>query len=128
MHLQTLLLALLPTLSTALPSPQGGPGDPDFYNTVAEIYSGPDCNPDSFVWADPIFGRGGMCQKLDRNDNTPDIVSYKVTSQYPGCSANLYTDDGCTSKAYAAPVGVCVQADDLAPFVMAFVECPFSDA
>lgn len=59
---------------------------PGFYNTVAEIYSGPDCSTDSFVWADPIFGRGGSCQLLDRNDNTPDIVSYKVVSQHPDCT------------------------------------------
>ncbi|KAF2449430.1 hypothetical protein P171DRAFT_427627 [Karstenula rhodostoma CBS 690.94] len=103
-----------------------GPNDPDFYNTVAEIYSGPACDAASFVWADPIFGRGGTCQLLDRNDNTPDIISYKVTAQYPGCSATLYTDDGCLSTAYPAPVGVCVEAADEKPFVKAFVECPFS--
>ncbi|KAF2794323.1 hypothetical protein K505DRAFT_206577, partial [Melanomma pulvis-pyrius CBS 109.77] len=56
-----------------------------FYNTVAEIYAGPDCTEDSLVWADPIFGRGGQCQLLDRNDNTPDILSYKVVSQHPEC-------------------------------------------
>jgi hypothetical protein len=81
MQLKTILLTILPTFAIAQ-----GPDDPGFYNTVVEIYSGPNCNADSFVWADPIFGRGGTCQKLDRNDNTPDIISYKVTSQYPGCS------------------------------------------
>lgn len=84
MQLKTLLISILPTLALAQ-----GPGDPGFYNTVAEIYAGPDCSEDTFVWADPIFGRGGMCQLLDRNNNTPDIVSYKVISQYPGCSGKL---------------------------------------
>lgn len=84
MHFRHIILTVLPVLSTAQ-----GPGDPGFYNTVAEIYSGRDCNADSFVWADPIFGRGGMCQPLDRNNNTPDIISYKVTDQYPGCSGKL---------------------------------------
>lgn len=78
------------TLSAFLPLVLGqGPGDPGFYNTVAEIYSGPNCDSSSFVWADPIFGSGGMCQLLDRNDNTPDIISYKVTAQYPGCSGEF---------------------------------------
>ena len=81
MQLKHLLLFLLPALATAQ-----GPNDPGFYNTVAQIYSGPDCSDDSFVWVDPIFGRGGTCQLLDRNDNTPDILSYRVVSQYPGCS------------------------------------------
>lgn len=76
------------TLATFLPliAAQGSPGSPDFYNTVAEIYSGPNCEASSLVWADPIFGDGGICQLLDRNDNTPDIISYKVLRQYPGCS------------------------------------------
>jgi hypothetical protein len=80
------LLALSALLSHAFAQ---SPGDPDFYNTVAEIYSGPACDASSLVWADPIFGRGGTCQLLDRNDNTPDIISYKVVSQYPGCSGKF---------------------------------------
>lgn len=64
---------------------EGSPGDPDFYNTVAEIFSGPDCGEESFVWADPIFGSGGSCQPLDRQGNTPDILSYKPTDIYPDC-------------------------------------------
>lgn len=82
MQLLTLLFAVIPALAAA----QAGPGDPGFYNTVAEIYSGPGCTEDTFVWLDPIFGRGGSCQLLDRNDNTPDIFSYRVTAQYPGCT------------------------------------------
>lgn len=74
MRLQTLFFTIFPCLSLAQ-----GPDDPGFYNTVAEIYSGPDCAQERFAWADPIFGRGGICQLLDRNNNTPDILSYKVT-------------------------------------------------
>lgn len=83
MHLPSFLLtSLLPLLALA----QGGdPNAPGYYNTVAEIYAGPDCTEDSFVWADPIFGRGGQCQLLDRNNNTPDILSYKIVSQHPEC-------------------------------------------
>jgi len=88
MYTSAFLLSLLSTMAFANPLPQG-PNDPGFYNTVAEIYSGPNCGADSFVWADPIFGRGGMCQPLDRNNNTPDIVSYKVVDQYPGCSGKF---------------------------------------
>lgn len=81
MQFQALLASIIiPALVAA------GPDDPGFYNTVAEIYSGPNCDPSSFVWADPIFGRGGSCQLLDRNNNTPDIQSYKIIDQYPGCS------------------------------------------
>ncbi|KAF3062406.1 hypothetical protein GL218_02918 [Daldinia childiae] len=71
---------------------EGSPGDPDFYNTVAEIFSGPDCGEESFVWADPIFGSGGSCQPLDRHGNTPDILSYKATDIYPECIAETYAD------------------------------------
>ncbi|OTB00921.1 hypothetical protein M426DRAFT_26145 [Hypoxylon sp. CI-4A] len=78
--LLTRILSATGTLST-----EQAPGDPDFYNTVAEIYSGPACGNETFVWADPIFGLGGRCQPLDRNDNTPDILSYKPTSIYPEC-------------------------------------------
>jgi hypothetical protein len=85
MQLTTLLLPILPLLVAA------GPDDPDFYNTVAEIFSGPDCDPLKKVWDDPIFGRGGSCQLLDRNDNTPDIYSYRVTWNYEGCAGkSLY--------------------------------------
>ena len=133
------------TFATLLPliAAQGSPGSPDFYNTVAEIYSGPNCEASSLVWADPIFGNGGTCQLLDRNNNTPDIISYKVLRQYPGCTgkkldfmlmkgitnrltATLYTDNDCLSTAYPAPVGACVTSTDGKPFVKAFVQCPFS--
>ncbi|KAI1662375.1 hypothetical protein F4813DRAFT_106636 [Daldinia decipiens] len=103
---------------------EGSPGDPDFYNTVAEIFSGPDCGEESFVWADPIFGSGGSCQPLDRHGNTPDILSYKPTDIYPDCIVTLYTDTECNSTPYSAEVNQCVQAG--IPFVSAFVQCPFS--
>ena len=90
MYFKSVLLSLLPCFASVIAQ---SPGDPDFYNTVAEIYSGPGCAEEYFVWADPIFGRGGMCQKLDRNDNTPDILSYKITSQYPGCSGKCCFDE-----------------------------------
>lgn len=77
--------ALAFALSVATVVTASSPGDPDFYNTVADIYSGPDCGQESFVWADPIFGRGGSCQPLDRHDNTPDILSYRPTTIYPDC-------------------------------------------
>jgi len=132
----------LASLSAALPQ---SPGDPDFYNTVADIYSGPSCSADSFVWADPIFGTGGTCQLLDRNNNTPDIYSYKVTAQYPGCTgktgfqyhiidlkalmrnctATLYSDDTCSGAGVVAAVGQCVEPTDGKPFVRAFVDCGF---
>ncbi|KAI1777342.1 hypothetical protein F4818DRAFT_345510 [Hypoxylon cercidicola] len=120
---------MLPTLiftslSAAVVVIAESPGDPDFYNTVAEIYSGPDCVEDSFVWADPIFGRGGSCQPLDRHDNTPDILSYKATSIYTDCVVSLYTDSECYSTPYTVDVDECVQAG--IPFVSAFVQCPFS--
>ncbi|KAI1208526.1 uncharacterized protein F4807DRAFT_429961 [Annulohypoxylon truncatum] len=111
-------------LSTAAAVITAGPGDPDFYNTVAEIFSGPDCSNETFVWADPIFGRGGRCQPLDRQDNTPDILSYKPTTIYPDCIVNLYTDSDCDSDPYSAEVDQCVQAG--IPFISAFVKCPFS--
>ena len=82
MRFSTLPLVYLIPLVLA----QGSPGDPDFYNTVAQIYSGPNCDASTLVWADPIFGRGDTCQLLDRNDNTPDIMSYMVVQQYPGCT------------------------------------------
>ena len=90
MYFKSVLLSLLPCFASVIAQ---SPGDPDFYNTVAEISSGPGCAEEYFVWADPIFGRGGMCQKLDRNDNTPDILSYKITSQYPGCSGKCCFDE-----------------------------------
>ncbi|KAI1478153.1 hypothetical protein F4774DRAFT_177587 [Daldinia eschscholtzii] len=117
--IQWLALALCVTAST-----DGSPGDPDFYNTVADIYSGPDCGEESFVWADPIFGRGGNCQPLDRHGNTPDILSYRPTDIYPDCIVTLYTDTECKSTPYPAEVNQCVQAG--IPFVSAFVQCPFS--
>ncbi|CAJ2505822.1 Uu.00g132160.m01.CDS01 [Anthostomella pinea] len=125
-----MLTIVLPVLASALRVAAGlvvqrDPGDPDFYNTVAEIYSGPDCAVDSFVWADPIFGRGGVCQPLDRNNNTPDILSYRPTAIYPDCTVTLYTDSECQSTPYTAVVGECVQAG--VPLVSAFVQCPFSD-
>ncbi|KAI0377779.1 hypothetical protein F5Y04DRAFT_172884 [Hypomontagnella monticulosa] len=112
-------------LSVAAVATAASPGDPDFYNTVADIYSGPDCGQESFVWADPIFGRGGSCQPLDRHDNTPDILSYRPTTIYPDCVVTLYTDSECNSTAYPAELNDCVQAG--IPFVSAFVKCPFSD-
>lgn len=72
-------------LSAAVAVTASSPDDPDFYNTVADIYSGPDCTNETFVWADPIFGRGGSCQPLDRHGNTPDIFSYKPVSIYTDC-------------------------------------------
>ncbi|KAI0120429.1 hypothetical protein F4776DRAFT_665562 [Hypoxylon sp. NC0597] len=117
------LLALAFSAATFVTA--SSPGDPDFYNTVADIFSGPDCGNDTFVWADPIFGRGGNCQPLDRHDNTPDILSYRPTTIYPDCIVNLYTDSECQSSAYLAEVDQCVQAG--IPFISAFVQCPFSD-
>ncbi|KAI1141851.1 hypothetical protein F5Y05DRAFT_275182 [Hypoxylon sp. FL0543] len=119
--IQLLVLAL----STAVGVSASSPGDPDFYNTVADIFSGPDCGNETFVWADPIFGRGGACQPLDRHDNTPDILSYRPTSIYPECVVNLYTDSECQSIAYLAEVDQCVQAG--IPLISALVQCPFSD-
>jgi hypothetical protein len=77
---------------------------------------------------------------LDRNNNTPDIISYKVVSQYPSSSGNsggdkrervrdanvielatLCTDDECLSTARSAPEGQCVEAADVTPFVKAFL-------
>ncbi|KAF2179714.1 hypothetical protein K469DRAFT_716064 [Zopfia rhizophila CBS 207.26] len=81
MYAKLLVLLAVAGLATAQ-----GPNDPGFYNTVAEIHSGPDCLESNLVWLDPIFGRGNMCQPLDRNNNTPDIISYKVTYNYEGCS------------------------------------------
>ena len=75
---------ILPLFGLVLPA-TAGPSDPDFYNTVANIYSGDGCAESSLVWADPIFGRGGHCQPLDRNNNTPDILSYMVTYNFPEC-------------------------------------------
>ncbi|KAI1406166.1 hypothetical protein F4819DRAFT_287965 [Hypoxylon fuscum] len=111
-------------LSAAVAVTASSPDDPDFYNTVADIYSGPDCTNETFVWADPIFGRGGSCQPLDRHGNTPDIFSYKPVSIYTDCVVTLYTDSECNSTPYAADVDQCVQAG--VPFVSAFVQCPFS--
>ncbi|KAF2278713.1 uncharacterized protein EI97DRAFT_465128 [Westerdykella ornata] len=122
MQLKFLFLSALPTLALA----QGSPGSPDFYNTVADIFSGRNCDAATFVWADPIFGTGGTCQLLDRNNNTPDIYSYRITSQYPGCSVNLYVTDDCSGTAFPASVGECVSAPQGTPFVRAFVQCPFS--
>ncbi|KAF1999942.1 hypothetical protein P154DRAFT_576577 [Amniculicola lignicola CBS 123094] len=126
MHFSKIALAVLPAFALAAPSikRQGAPGDPGFYNTVAEIYSGQGCTADTFVWGDPIFGLGGQCQLLDRNDNTPDIYSYKVVQQYPDCVATLYTDTGCQSVGVVAPLNECISSAE--PFVMAFVQCPFS--
>ncbi|KAI1763927.1 hypothetical protein GGR53DRAFT_343875 [Hypoxylon sp. FL1150] len=112
------------TLSAVAVVLASSPGDPDFYNTVADIYSGPDCAEDYFVWADPIFGSGGTCQPLDRNGNTPDILSYKATSIYTDCVVTLYTDSECNSIPYTVDVDECVQAG--VPFVSAFALCPFS--
>ncbi|KAF1950958.1 hypothetical protein CC80DRAFT_482004 [Byssothecium circinans] len=123
MKLSTATITLLPTLALAQ---WGTPGSPGFYHTVAEIYSAANCTAESLVWLDPIFGNGGTCQLLDRNDNTPDILSYRVTAEYPGCSATLYADNECLGTAYPAPVGECVQADGGVPLVKAFVACPFS--
>lgn len=81
MKLSAIVLAVLPAAALAQ-----APGDPDFYSTVAELYNGPDCAADKLIFADPIFGTGGICQPLDRNNNVPEIISYKVTTQYPGCS------------------------------------------
>ncbi|KAK8011410.1 hypothetical protein PG990_010375 [Apiospora arundinis] len=116
----------LPALGLVL-SAAAGPFDPDFYNTVAEIYSGDGCTESSLVWADPIFGRGGHCQPLDRNNNTPDILSYKVTYNFPECHATLYTDDKCLTEAFPAIINTCLRAPGSTPFVAAVVECPFSD-
>ncbi|KAK8106343.1 hypothetical protein PG999_009702 [Apiospora kogelbergensis] len=117
---------ILPLFGLVLPA-TAGPSDPDFYNTVANIYSGDGCAESSLVWADPIFGRGGHCQPLDRNNNTPDILSYMVTYNFPECHATLYADDNCLTEAFPAIIGACLQAPHGKPFVAAVVECPFSD-
>ncbi|KAL7622491.1 hypothetical protein AAE478_007998 [Parahypoxylon ruwenzoriense] len=116
---------VLALISSTLAASMLSPADPDFYNTVADIYAAPDCGADSFVWADPIFGRGGACQPLDRHGNTPDILSYKPTTIYPECVVTLYTDPECNSEPYLVEVDRCAQAG--VPFVSAFVLCPFSD-
>ncbi|KAF2825357.1 hypothetical protein CC86DRAFT_295294 [Ophiobolus disseminans] len=87
-QITTLTLSLLAALTTAAPSSlesrQGG-----YYNSVGYKYSGPGCNSQTLIFADPIFGSGGYCQALDRSGNGTPIVSYLTSSIADGCSGEL---------------------------------------
>ncbi|KAF2876649.1 hypothetical protein BDV95DRAFT_602619 [Massariosphaeria phaeospora] len=111
----TALLTAFAALASAAPQSGGG------YVAVGYKYSGGGCTESSLIFGDPIFGNGNVCQPLDRFGDNGPIVSYKTLSASGGCTVKLYTDAGCTSTAFSAPVGGCVQANS--PFVSAFVTC-----
>ena len=77
-----MILATLLSLTNAAPSSlsprQGGS-----YYAVGDLYSGGGCT--NLIYADPIFA-ANTCVPLDRNNNVPDIISYKTDSASAGCT------------------------------------------
>ncbi|KAF2474850.1 uncharacterized protein BDR25DRAFT_340543 [Lindgomyces ingoldianus] len=101
------VVSFLTALSSAAPAVleprQGGE-----YYAVGNQYSSGGCLASSLIFADPIYVKNG-CVALNRFGTSPSIVSYTLIGENAGCSVKLYTDDTCTSPAFSAPVGGCVQ-------------------
>jgi hypothetical protein len=72
------LLSLASAAPSSLTPRQGGA-----YYSVGELYSGGGCT--NLIFADPIF-TSNACTPLDRNNNVPDITSYKTSRVSAGCS------------------------------------------
>ncbi|KAH7108847.1 hypothetical protein B0J11DRAFT_395012, partial [Dendryphion nanum] len=80
MRSATLFVPLLAALAAAIPQ-QGR-----YYTTVGNKYTGGGCTDQALLYADPIFGNGNVCQRLNRFDDTPAVVSYKLLSAAAGCT------------------------------------------
>jgi hypothetical protein len=77
----TAVFGTLLSLASAAPSSLN-PRQGSFY-AVGQLYSGGGCT--NLIFADPIF-TSNACTPLDRNNNVPDITSYRTSSVAAGCS------------------------------------------
>jgi hypothetical protein len=79
-----LLVALAAAAPAELESRQSGGG----YVAVGNKYSAGGCNPNSLIFADPIFGDGNACQALDRSGTGAPILSYQTLSTNANFNCN----------------------------------------
>jgi hypothetical protein len=77
------LAALAAAAPTELESRQGGG-----FVAVGNKYSAGGCNPNSLIFADPIFGDGNACQPLDRSGTGAPILSYETLSTNANFNCN----------------------------------------
>jgi hypothetical protein len=78
------------------------PGSPDFFNSVANLYSTTSCSNSSLIYPNPIWGTGGYCQLLDPNNDIPPIIAYEVYAEDTGCNGEFYISLETTSRTVAS--------------------------